>query len=105
MTLMYIEVKRADATQTDFQTVELQAQDACEAYLNAGRRMTDEVYAMCVVGPLCRMFRYVKDSDFGWKAQWGNNAEYDRTQHIDVATTQSLRIWETLGAKCHFAVL
>ena len=98
ITLIYIEVKRADAKQADFQTVEMQAQDACEAYLNSPESLTSEVYAMCVVGPLCRLFRYIKDSDFDWEPLWGKNEEYDRTQYIDVADGQSRQIWDTLNA-------
>lgn len=98
ITLMYIEIKRADATRADFQTVEIQAQDACEAYLNSPESVTSEVYAMCVLGPLCRMFRYIKDSDFDWEPLWGNNEEYDRTQYIDVAEERSKEIWNTLNA-------
>ena len=98
ITLMYIEIKRADATRADFQTVEIQAQDACEAYLNSPESATSEVYAMCVLGPLCRMFRYIKDSDFDWEPLWGNNEEYDRTQYIDVADEKSRQIWDTLTA-------
>lgn len=99
LTFLFCELKSAGATPRKLQEVEIQAQRACEAYLNAPNRINDVVFAMCCVGTSCRAFKYIKDEDFDWKPMWGSNSEADATLYFDAGDPlRSIYIWQALNS-------
>lgn len=94
ISVIYVEVKTANAQKKDVQIVEQQARDACTTYINDRDCPTSEVYGMCVLGGDCRIFKCTKLS---WTSMWRGNNPYDQNAYIDVSDpTNSRQIWDTL---------
>ena len=59
--LIVTEAKLAEGGKADYVEVELQAQRACEAYLNSKERVGDKIAALTAVGPTFRAWTYTRD--------------------------------------------
>ena len=95
--VLFHEAKRAEGGAPDYREVEMQAQGACEEYLNSREAVSTVVFAMCCVGTRCRMFRYIKEHGFDWSPMWGNKKEFDATQYFDAMDPfGSPYIWRAL---------
>ena len=90
--LIVTEAKLAEGGKADYVEVELQAQRACEAYLDSTERVVDKIAALTAVGPTFRGWIYTRDKP-RWTPAWGSPTEYDPTLYIDAASPYSWFIY------------